>query len=496
MKKLIYLICIAALFFAGTHAATAQSTFPNEPSETNVSTNGRFGSDVDLFFDVNDWADLQFSKWFGFLRMQDLNNLGWETGAALKFEKAYVGFFYRGRYNSGTQTDSSTTTHNNTGTTFTGVPYNTASAVDSGINHNNHFGFLLGIGNNGFKVTIEDSLTTKDYPVVTSGAVGATIGAAAIPANTNFYYRTRAGSITPKVQWGASEDMSLGKFKTRPSASVALAVAFNEIEAGDFTKTTGGAQVDINGDPIPVIENFANNRLSPSLGFDTGAIKFFEGEWGTLAFGASEEFGVSINGEGNNGAIPWKNKLMPYAVFDYTASEFFKLGAQLSIPIYIGWNNSNNSYFAVGGSPAIGASFAGSTTFNDLPALDFGFQYRFAFFDSLSGKTTFLSRLSANFGIKVNLPGYASYGTYTYTPAPAPTDPDNPINTVTITESKTDHWFRPTAIQAFTSGLSFFITDNVILDAIINMSGSNFDWKRWGLTETVVLSSLMISVKH
>jgi len=527
MKKLIYLICIVALFFTGT-LATAQSTFPDRESHTSESTFGRFGSDVDLFFSVNDWADLEFSKWFGFLRMQDIGAANWDSGIALKFENAYLGFYYRGQYNSGTSPDLKVTTHSPTGTTVTGVTAIPGNTID----HNNNFGFLLGMGDNGFKLTIEDRLTTRDLPLVTvAGTYTDNKGDShVIPAGTNYYYKSRGGWITPKLQWGAAKDLEFGKYTSRPSAAVALAIEFNETEVGGFRDTSGNPLLNADGTPrFPeTIEDFRNNFFTPVLGFDTGAINFFKGDWGALSFGVSDEFSVRIQGEGssqntianeNAGTLPWRNRLMPYATFSYLASDYFKVGAQLSVPMYFAWNGTDNSYFAIGGSSRVGTNFAGGasgdswnmvdkeanpTRGGDLPALDFGFQFSCAFFDSISGKTTILSRMVINWGIKANLPGYASYGTYTHVPAPAPSDPDNPQSTVTITHNKTKEWFRPTALQSFNSGISFFLTDKVVLDATIDTTYTpastpavtNFNWMRWGFTETVVLGSLMITVKH
>jgi hypothetical protein len=486
MKKLIYLICIAVLFFTGIQFAAAQE-FNDLTSHTNRETAGLFGNDADLFFDVNDWKGLEFSKWFTFINLDDITFTAgplptWNAGLALNFERAYLGFYYYGKFSEGSQPHRKVTVHGPGGVTVTGVDainLTTFTPTNGGISHNNNFGVLLGLGDHGLKFTLNHNVRTADIPIVTTIGGPMTVGTTTIPIDTNFYYRSRFGTITPKFQWGYAKDMEIGRFTTRPSASLELQIGFDEREYGGFT--------DLFGNPrdIENIEDFTqvNQFITPTIGFDSGAINFLSGDWGSIGIGFREEFGLRINGEGNDSTVPWRNKFTPYAVFDYSASEFLRFGAFLSVPIYGGWNGTSGNYFAIGAYAPIGTTLSSSLVEAgnlDRPKLDLGLQYRCAFFDSLSGKTTLLSRLVLNFGVQVFLPAYYNYGTFT--------EVGN-----TITEDKNNGWHRTNNVQRYSFGFSIFLTDNVVLDAETNATTM---FKNWGLTETIGIQRLMLTIKH
>jgi len=466
MKKLIFLICIAALV---TQFAVSQEQFADPASPTSASTYGRFGNDIDLFFSVNDWAALDISKWFGFLRMEpiELDN-DWEAGLAIKFEKFYLGFYYYGTFFSGTLPNTKETTHDETGTSVTGVPLAAFRAL-YGITRNNNFGLLFGIGDHGIKFTINSALKTIDIPIVTAPAgydPGST--GTALTEEANFYYRSREDSVTPKLQWGTTKDMQIGRFTTRPSASVALTVGFDEEEYGDFEDLYGNKIERDN------VESFSGNHIIPVLGFDTGAVSFFKGDWGLLSFGVSDEFGVMINGEGDpdnkdgkgEGTVAWRNILTPYAVFEYQASDHFKLAAKLNVPLSFGGEGDNN-YFSVGAQEDKVIK-GGTDGLTGYPTLEAGFQLLGSLYDSITGKTTILSRFVLNWGIKANLPNYTNQGTYTENPTK---NGDNTSSVVYTTDKKKE-WSTQQIVQTITAGLSFYITEKAILDAGVDISAS------------------------
>jgi len=504
MKKLIFLICIAALV---TQFAAAQSQFLDPQSGTNGSTYGQFGRDIDTFFSVTDWNDLGISKWFGFLEMNQIgvdDTDGWKGGLALKFEKIYLGFYYYGTFLEGETPYTKETTHDETGTTITGVTDTDFRAHPAGYgleraNHN--YGVLLGIGNHGLKFTMQNKMTTIDIPIVTgrgtyinlpSGTFGVYDGADYNPPaeDINYSYHSRESEITPKLYWGSAVDIELGKFTTRPSASVALNVSIDELRYSNFTDSSGNSiQTNYEND-------YSKNFLSPIIGFDTGAISFFSGDWGTLSFGASEEFGVKISGVGDStspdnstpsvptgnkdgkgfGTLPWRNVITPYAVFSYDAADYFRLGARLSIPVAFGGVGDDN-YFSIGATETDYNIDGGVSGLEGNPTLEVGFQLNGSFYDSIVGKSTILSKVAINFGIKVNFPSFTNIGTYT-----VDTSTDG---TIIYTNEKTKSWNKPDEyIQEISTGLSFFITDNAILDAGVIFSGGNASFRT------------TISVKH
>jgi hypothetical protein len=206
MKKLKLFICLAVVLCTAAQFAGAQTSIQN------TSTYGRFKSDADNYIDVNNWADVEMTKWFGYLRMENLNfgaeandTPTWQSGLALKFPQMYLGFYYNGRFNTGTQNEGTTTTNylasgggDKTGPLLTpaGFPAGTYGVIQ----HQNEFSVLLGVGNNGFRFTLIDNLTTVDIPFWSVGAAGIVFNGTPMPGDSTGNNRGRGGSITPKLQ--------------------------------------------------------------------------------------------------------------------------------------------------------------------------------------------------------------------------------------------------------------------------------------------------------
>jgi hypothetical protein len=478
MMKLKQYICLAAVLVMSTQALAAQ-TAPAAPAAPNPAfkgqdpssamadvTNRRFITDVDRFLDVNYWAAVEFSKWFSYLKLNEINvasdpTSAWEAGTALQLSNAYVGVYYYGKYNRGSQGEGEvTTTWDDNGAAIKTGPdkNNLPDSPNDGIEHNNYFGILLGIKDSGLKLTIEESLKTMDVPFIVDDKDNPTASG---------YYRGRGGKVTPKLYWGAARDMSFGKFKARPSASLGLAVEFSEFE---YRLT------DDSGTVTEEEEDFSNNKLKPSLGVDTGSISLWSGDWGSLSFGLSEEFGVTINGNGSNYRYPnqpgdapdtgkgveWWNRLVPYADFSYKAADFFSLGAKLNVPLRFGWDGTSGNYFGVG---AYGANITNISNVElDLPTIGTGFQLSFkdgAIFDKLADKVGILNKLVLNWGVKVNLPGYLYTGKYVYDDH----NTDYP-NGVRIQKDNIHYWIQGESglLQSVDVGMTIYLTPYVIID--------------------------------
>jgi hypothetical protein len=488
MKKLIFFVCLAAVLIFNTQVISAQT------SVTNDSTQGRFFTDVDLYMSVNDWADVEMAPWFSYFKMEQLNmgaafnGADWETGGALKFENAYLGFSYRGKFNDGIQREGQSTITDGvqTGPLLSALNWGTGVwnfpgiGVAGSITRRNEFNFLLGLGNHGFKISLEDYLTTVDIPFWSANAdynAGGTI----IPADSTGYYRGRTGNIRPTFIWGAATDMTFGRFTTRPSAGFSLGINFNERELGVFDS-------DIH------IEDFSNNSLVPTICADTGPIQLWSGDWGTVSFGLLEMFSIRITGEGNRSAVPWENRLMPYVGFKYDASQHFRLGMQLSVPIWVGWggsetmdNNANGTFFGIG-ARGTGATETSTAVTFDFPAFTAGFQLDGAFFDKLADKFGIIDKMVFNFGIRAYLPAYIYYGKYTYA--------NEGRN---ITARNTRQWQSGLGanrmVQDLRAGIAFNITDNVVLDAAVNLnSGGLLDYNIF--SDSLLTGSILLSVKH
>ena len=490
MKKLKFFICFAAVLFLTTQFAVAQK-FGTDPTSELKTQALRLNTDVDLYHSVNDWADVGVTKWFSFLQMGDINSTGtpvWEGGLALQMSKVFIATYYNGQFNDGSENQGKETIDLLTGEAWNGVDIDSGLPTDT-LKHYNYFGVMVGVGGHGFKFSLRDELTTSDTQIFTKvGYTGLnhkgnseTTAPGAIGK-----YLDRNGRVIPKLQWGAAKDMTFGKYASRPNASFALDINFTETLL-DLT------------DPDGTVHNFGDynsNKLTPIVEFDTNGINFIpKAEWGNLTFGAVETFFFTVNGEGNQKDVPWGNKFTPYAKFSYQPVSYFRLATRLWVPVHLGWNGVDDYYFGIGarGRNAYGVSSDDQVTYgaaSDWAQLQSGFQLGLGFIDEISGKPSLLERFKLNWGIKVNLPAYAVIGkVHEYK-----NDPADPNKVTDIEQDKASIWFPKTVLQSFTAGITFNITDKILLDAGFDLK--NMNWKKWGLAESVTLGRVLISIKH
>jgi hypothetical protein len=462
MKKLKILICLTAVMLIGTQALVAQS------SATLNVTNGRFTTDVDNFFHVNYWAGMEFSKWFSYLKLEDIkitspDLLPWEAGFALKTSKAHLGFYYSGTFNTGDQLNEHVETiYYDDGSVTKDWPDVTTAGFRTdynGITHNNLYGILVGVKDMGWQITLADTLKTLDLPQVRASADiaadGFYTGSPAVPAESEGSYRSRENSITPKLTWGMAKDITVGKYSVRPSASIALRVSFDEEEYN---------LIDPDGEEIH-IEDFSGNSLAPTIDFDTGSATLWSGDWGKISLGIYELFGLSIQGAGNNSTVAsWNNRLAPYAKFSFDVAPGLNLGAKLNVPIVFGGapgtTEDYDGYFGIGHYDPAGYSL--------FPTLGIGVQYVFTS-DGIFGETVEKLRINEklrfNLGINVYLPGYEYSSEYTYD--------DHVTNptAIEITETRGHRWFRSYGtdefLQIVSFGINFAFTPNFVIDAAI-----------------------------
>ena len=496
MKKLKFYICFAAVLFLTTQFAVAQvQDLGDDPiSGTARATNGRFDSDVDLFFDVNSWADMGAAKWFSFLQMGniDINGIApwkvWEGGLAIQLSKAYIAVYYNGTYNGGYNDQGEEYISLTDGTSHRGHKLSSFAPSSVGdIDHNNYFGILVGLEKNSFKFTLKEESKTIDVPIYNDTLapypdplypytdINKAAGSPAAPDAAGKYL-FRNGTITPMIQWGASQDMNFGKYPTRPSASVSIAINYKNEEVWDLTDPDGTAHH---------YAEYGNNTITPIINFDTGGINFFSGEWGAFSFGVGETFGIQFTGEGDQKAVPWVNTLTPYAKFNYSPVNYFRLAAKLNVPVLVGWDKDDAYYFGIGArgnNNPINSDSPGSgydTYADEFPTLNTGFQLDLSFIDDITGKNTLLKKFRINWGIKVNLPGFTVTGKAEDNTT-ATTPPTYYQNTSKV------RWVRPDGpmdyFQKLNVGITFNITDKVLIDSGVDFK--DFSWK------------FLISVKH
>lgn len=97
LRKKLILVCACALCIGMLSA---------QVSYTNMSTAGLFSNDVDDYMSVNDWANVNPEKFFGFISYETTTGYI-NTGAAHQFKKIYFGGFFKGAFDA-FKTDMST----------------------------------------------------------------------------------------------------------------------------------------------------------------------------------------------------------------------------------------------------------------------------------------------------------------------------------------------------------------------------------------------------
>ena len=101
MKKALF----CSLLLAGATATFAQQ------SNTSLSTDGLFGTDVDDYMDVNSWANVQPKKAFAFVGVE---NDAYSLGFAHQFSKFYWGTYFGGDLGDYSSTKTKTSGGGNT----------------------------------------------------------------------------------------------------------------------------------------------------------------------------------------------------------------------------------------------------------------------------------------------------------------------------------------------------------------------------------------------
>lgn len=94
------LLAAAVSFASADDKITVNATAINDvnaapASMSDASTAGRFGTDVDDYMGVNDWSNVEFDKWFGFVGYNFDGNK-FNMGYATKLKDNYLGFYFGG----------------------------------------------------------------------------------------------------------------------------------------------------------------------------------------------------------------------------------------------------------------------------------------------------------------------------------------------------------------------------------------------------------------
>ena len=495
IKKLKLYICLAAVLLTGVQAVMAQVSESDPASPMNKATNGRFVTDVDRFFSVTDWADIDMSKFLGYLKADDIaipttggtfNDSAtspdpkWEGGLALKVKEIYLSAFYNGYFTAGTQNEGQvTTTYDSSGNlTISGPSFITVNTA-AGITNRNYFGVLVGYRGMGFRFSVVDNLQTVDVPHMTiaTADTAATFFDTADVGATG-WFRKRSNDITPKLAWGMTTPISVGKFAIKPSADLALRIDFSEME-WELTRMDGS---------IYHYEDMGANSLTPTLHVNSGNITLWQGDWGRLAVAADDWVSVLIAGEGGY-SVPWINTLRPYATWSMGV-ENLKVAARFRAPLQFGYNGATG-HFSFGRAYALEAAYGAAGAAAEHPDILTGFQYTFTNGGLLGDwvdKLRLDNKLVLSAGVKVFLPRYSYTENFSET-----TSTGNYQLQTTSTKSHT--WTRPENYQNFTSGLALYFTPNIVLDMstdyIFSEPNDNASWFNW-----IPVQNVMFSIKY
>jgi hypothetical protein len=479
IKKLKIIICFAAALIIGVQALSAQE------SSQKKATAGRFSTDVDKFFSVNDWADLGISKWFSYLQLADVKANDWQTGLGIKLDKVYLSVFYNGQFNFGTtsegtwgdgeEPDLTISQPGGVGTiTVAGLTDNAGNDLlenqelnpanppkySNAITHKNKVGLLVGLGAHGFKLTLDDQTQTINIPKIqvtadqdiydAQGNVTKTI-----KAGSTGSYQKRYGKITPNLAWGAAQEMTFGKFASKPSAQLYMTIYYDD------------EVVRINDEDIV---DHRDNYLIPGLIVDTGGVTIWQGDWGKLQFGLTEELAIKVLSDGNNGSVAWEDRLEPNSSFSIDLSKNLGLKSKVAVPLWFGYDNGGNGFFGVG-AKGDGASGV-SPTKKYLPTFSTGFKYTFTS-DGLAGelveKLKMDNVMSVNFGITANLPGYLFDSGFNKTQNGG----QGPNGTEARSYTWTSGYSTDRVIQSVSAGLTFNILKNFAIDMGYSWEGEN-----------------------
>ncbi|MDR2662152.1 MAG: hypothetical protein LBC31_04055 [Treponema sp.] len=219
MKKTVLLGIVLALALGpGLMAQTAGTIGASTPSMKNTATGGLWGNDMDNVQDVNDWQDVEFDKFFGFLAGGgwNNNNIPFVSGGFAKnFGPLYLGIFYSGSLVSGSTVEEVDAAGDRAD----------APATDNGLTFTDTLYILAGTPVGGFKLGILSNFRTDEDK---DDAAGKT--------------EEKDGRLGLGLIWGKNFEVGPGILK--PEAGILYGFNLSETKvtntAGDSVTTRGG----------------------------------------------------------------------------------------------------------------------------------------------------------------------------------------------------------------------------------------------------------------
>ncbi len=379
MKKTIAL-CAAVLSAALLGAQT---------SNTNLSTAGTFGTDVDSFMSVTGWSGVDPQNLFGYV---EVNNGIYSLGFAHKFAPLYWGTYFSGSFGAWSNETTTVTNGGTTDTSKENASDNTAFTFDNIIGIGN-FGFKLGFSyaDNGSSYEATDSnnytkIVNKSWGLSLSAGTSATLGGVALTPYATISYDdnvngnslrttavagtvTKTGSKDSDLSFLFGTDIGLPSLgEISQTLNVELGLGFILHSASDDTDFSMGIAPSYTAkyDPNDTVGFAATAKLPMSFTFGNNSSFYLRPELDMGAtFKLKEKF--TLNG-GLDFAIPViYNTTTKATVLNTTTkvSTWGSNGDDGHIGIYTGFNYDITSNIAFDFAWNIGASVFGNNFTTD-----------------------------------------------------------------------------------------------------------------------------------
>jgi hypothetical protein len=313
-------------------------TFPTSPtlpasptSNQNKATAGVFGADVDNYMNVDNYGDVNFNKWFGYLggSTNGVFNLGYATrfgGKSGEGESGGGNGIYLGTYYTGNLFTTGTDETTRLTTTWDPVLQQLLTKADEKIytwtytDTNNNIAALVGLTglNMGIKVGFYENMRTFNTPYNVNRNGTSTVtqnvdGSITYSNNDSLSYELSDGNMMPYLQWGMK--LKVGSYNLLPRAYAG--VNFSEDKFID--DYYGANRTEYQG-------NFIGTENIQRRGYDNG--------YTGLTIGAGADFYLDDT---------------MYVGLDYYLGtniydrSFSAIGKSVSVKGTINWNNANNN---------------------------------------------------------------------------------------------------------------------------------------------------------
>jgi len=386
MKKSTMIMVVLAIITMGL-------AIPLGAQESNQSTAtaGVFGTDVDSYMSVNDYGDVEFDKWFGFLGGDNSGIVS--LGYATKFGNIYLGGFYTGNiFRSGTnETKRLSTTWDPTLMQLL-TKTDTTTYTRTTTNTNNDIAALIGVAGMGIKVGFHEDITTYNTPynvgrnrdgngnVIYPGTGTSTVtqnpdGSIAYTDNDSISYEESKSDLIPYLQWGMKLNLGSGTLSPRLGAKFNFAKdtlideyyseARIELNGKNTTGTEEITRKDVKNDHMRIFigagaDYYLNDNFYVGIDYELEMVSSSNdysafGKSGSIA-GYRQTYAVSTTTnyldrteKSNYAALyvgEWndlRHTITPAVCKTSTIRDDLQLGVLFSVPVVI-FNNTENSY--------------------------------------------------------------------------------------------------------------------------------------------------------